>query len=118
MLEHKPGFFLGWLLYRLFKKVNIDENIKGALKEMQQQGTVVYANKYGGMLDYLLYHYTFRSRRLPYPKIAFDLNISLVLPLGKFFRVLFSQVSAQTATRCPKLAVRTRENESPATVVQ
>ena len=93
VLDHKPGFFLGWLLYKLFKKVNIDGNMKEALKGMQRKGTIVYANKYSGLLDYLLYHYTFRSRRLPYPKIAFDLNISLVLPLGRLIRILISQVS-------------------------
>ncbi|MFC1532517.1 1-acyl-sn-glycerol-3-phosphate acyltransferase [Thermodesulfobacteriota bacterium] len=94
VLDHKPGFFLSWLLYKLFKKVNLDENMKEALKQMQREGTVVYAIKYHGLLDYLLYHYTFRKRRLPYPKIAFDLNISLVLPLGRLFGVMLSQVSS------------------------
>jgi glycerol-3-phosphate O-acyltransferase len=94
VLDHKPSFFLGWFLYRLFKKVNLDENMKEALKEMQRQGTVVYAIKYRGHLDYLLYHYAFRRRRLPYPKIAFDLNISMVLPLGRFFKILRSQLSS------------------------
>jgi len=94
ILDHKPGFFLGWFLYRLFKKVNIDENMKETLKQMQRIGIVVYANKYRGLLDYLLYHYAFRRRRLPYPKIAFDMNISLILPLRKLFEVIHSQVSS------------------------
>jgi glycerol-3-phosphate O-acyltransferase len=93
VLDHKPGFFLNWLLYRLFLKVRLNENVKTALKEMQKKGTVVYAIKYRGLLDYLLYHYTFRRRRLPYPKIAFDLNVSMILPLRKLFDVLISQVS-------------------------
>lgn len=94
VLDHKPGFFLGWFLYRLFKKVNLDENMKEALKDMQKKGTVVYAIKYRGLLDYLLYHYTFRRRRLPYPKIAFDLNISLVLPLRRLLDVIISQLGS------------------------
>ena len=85
VLEHKPGFFLGWLLYRFFKKVTLDENLKEDLKQMQREGTVVYAIKYRGLLDYLLYHYTFRRKRLPYPKIAFNINILWVLPLRRFF---------------------------------
>ena len=80
VLDHKPGFFLGWFLYRLFKRASIDENMTQDLKQMHKQGTVVYAIKYRGQLDYLLCHYNFRRRRLPYPKIAFDLNISLLLP--------------------------------------
>ena len=94
VLEHKPGFFLGWLLYRFFKKVTLDENLKEDLKQMQREGTVVYAIKYRGLLDYLLYHYTFRRKRLPYPKIAFNINILWVLPLRRFFEVIFSQMSA------------------------
>jgi len=94
VLDHKPGFFFGWFLYKLFKRVNLDENMKETLKLMQRQGTVVYAIKYRGLLDYLLYHYTFRRRRLPYPKIAFDMNISLILPFKKLMEVVISQVSS------------------------
>ncbi|HUU81338.1 MAG TPA: 1-acyl-sn-glycerol-3-phosphate acyltransferase [Acidobacteriota bacterium] len=88
VLDHKPGFFLGWLLYTLFKRVHFDENMAEELKRMHRQGTVVYAIKYRGHLDYLLYHYRFRRSRLPYPKIAFDMNISMLLPLSQFLRVL------------------------------
>src|SRR4030043_996969 len=92
ILDHKPGFFLGWFLYSLFKKVNLDENMKKALREMQRKGTVVYAIKYRGPLDYLLYYYTFRRRRLPYPKIGFDLDISMILPLARLFKTFRSQI--------------------------
>jgi len=88
VLDHKPGFFLGWLLYTLFKRVHFDENMAEELKRMHREGTVVYAIKYRGHLDYLLYHYRFRRSRLPYPKIAFDMNIAMLLPLSQFLRVL------------------------------
>ena len=88
VLDHKPGYFLSWFLYRLFKLVRLDKNMTGDLKRMHRTGTVVYAIKYRGHLDYLLYHYRFRRGRLPYPKIAFDLNMSLVLPLSQLIRVL------------------------------
>jgi glycerol-3-phosphate O-acyltransferase len=93
VLDHKPRFFLGWLLYKLFKRVSLDENIKEDLKQMHKEGTVVYAIKYRGQLDYLLYHYNFRRNRLPYPKIAFDLNISMLLPFTHFIKVITSQIS-------------------------
>lgn len=93
VLEHKPGFFLSWFLYRLFKKVSLDENMKQKLKEMYRHGTVVYAAKYRGQLDYLLYHYSFRWARLPYPKIAFDLNMLTVLPLTYLAKVFISHLS-------------------------
>jgi len=92
ILDHKPGFFLTWFLYRLFRRVTLEENIKEDLRQMHRKGTVVYAIKYRGQLDYLLYHYNFRRRRLPYPKIAFDLNVSMVLPFTQFVRIAISQI--------------------------
>lgn len=94
VLDHKPGFFLNWILYRFIRRVNLDENMREALKQMQKMGTVVYASKYGGLLDYILYHYNFRSKRLPYPKIALNRNIALLLPLTHLFKILFSQISS------------------------
>ena len=93
VLDHKPGFFLGWLLYSLFKHVRFDVNIADDLKRMNREGTVVYAIKYRGHLDYLLYHYRFRRSRLPFPKIAFDMNISMLLPFSQLIRVLKFQIT-------------------------
>ncbi|MBW2335111.1 MAG: hypothetical protein JRF06_08510 [Deltaproteobacteria bacterium] len=67
--------------------------MKEDLKQMHREGTVVYAIKYRGQLDYLLYHYNFRRKRLPYPTIAFDLNISMLLPFTRFVKVIVSQIS-------------------------
>jgi glycerol-3-phosphate O-acyltransferase len=93
VFDHKPGFFLNWFLYTLFKRVRFDENMTDDLKQMHREGTVVYAIKYRGHLDYLLYHYRFRRSRLPYPKLAFDLNISMFLPLSQLIKVLRYYIS-------------------------
>lgn len=93
VLDHKPGLFLSWILYKLLKKIDIEKSMGEPLKQMQKEGTVVYATKYRGLLDYIVYHYCYRMRRLPYPKIAFDLNISLILPVSKFFKMILSQIS-------------------------
>jgi glycerol-3-phosphate O-acyltransferase len=88
VLDFKPGFFLSWVLYRLFKKAQLDKSIVETLKKLHRQGTVVYAIKYRGQLDFLLYHFRFRLARIPYPKVAFDLNMSLVLPMSRLFRII------------------------------
>jgi glycerol-3-phosphate O-acyltransferase len=93
VLDHKPGFLLGLFLYRLFKRVSVDENMKEDLKRMHREGTVVYAIKYRGKLDYLLCHYNFRRRRLPYPKIAFDHNMIMVIPFTQVLRIIFSHLT-------------------------
>ncbi len=88
VVDFKPGFFLSWVLYRLFKRVQLDKSAVETLKKLHRQGTVVYAIKYRGQLDFLLYHFRFRLARIPYPKIAFDLNMSLVLPMSRLFRII------------------------------
>ena len=93
LLDHKPTFFLGRFLYWLFKRVLMDEGRIENLKQMHKDGTVVYAIKYRGQLDYLMYHYNFRSRRLPYPKFAFDLNVSMLLPFTQLVKIILSQLS-------------------------
>ena len=93
VLDYKPGFFLSWLLYRLFKRVQIDENISSKLKQLQREGTVVYAIKYRGHLDYLLYHFRLRRGRLPYPRVAFDLNMAFFVPLRNLFKILKSHLT-------------------------
>ena len=93
VLDYKPGFFLSGLLYRLFKTISLRENMKAELKRMHKEGTVVYAIKYRGQFDYLLFHYNFRRNRLPYPKIAFDLNVSMLLPFTYFLRVFTSRLT-------------------------
>jgi glycerol-3-phosphate O-acyltransferase len=92
-IDYKPGFFLNWFLYRLFKRVSLDANMVQELKRMNRVGTVVYAIKYPGHLDYLLYHYRYLLGRLPYPKIAFDFNMLLFMPLSQVFKIVKSQIA-------------------------
>jgi glycerol-3-phosphate O-acyltransferase len=93
VVDYKPRFLLNWILYKLFKRVRYNESMALKLKAMHREGTVVYAVKYRGRLDYLLYHYRYLTSRLPYPKIAFNLNMALVLPLAQLFKVFKFYVS-------------------------
>ncbi|MFO7987390.1 MAG: 1-acyl-sn-glycerol-3-phosphate acyltransferase [Desulfatiglandaceae bacterium] len=93
ILDYKPRFFLGWFLYRLFKRVRLNQDMAAQLKQINREGTVVYAVKYRSGLDYLLYHFRFLKSRLPFPKLAFDLNMALVLPLSDLFNVLKFHIS-------------------------
>ena len=87
ILDFKPGFFLGWFLYKLFSKVQIDEQARENLREKQRRGTIIYVTKYPGHLDFLLYHFRLRKSRLPYPRIGLDLNMSLFFPIPQFLRM-------------------------------
>jgi len=92
ILDHKPGLFLSRILYSLFRRIGLDEGMKEKLRRLSREGSVVYAIKYRGRLDYLMYHYNFRMKRLPYPKLAFDCNMSLFLPLRTFFKNTLAKI--------------------------
>ncbi len=83
IFDQKPRFFLTWWLYGLFQRVEFNRDVVESLKQLHKDGTVIYAIKYRGLIDYLLYHYRFRRGRLPYPKFAFNFNLILFLPLHR-----------------------------------
>ena len=87
ILDSKPGFFLGWLLYKLFSRVKYRPEMREKLRKIGREGVIVYTVKHRGALDYLLYHYRFLGDRIPYPRIAFDLNMILWLPLRRAFDI-------------------------------
>lgn len=91
--DFKPGFFLTAYLYRLFRHMKFGQDVSEELRRLHRDGTLVYAVKYGSRLDFLLYHYRFRSARIPHPAIAFGLNFSPLLPLSHLFKVAKSRVS-------------------------
>jgi glycerol-3-phosphate O-acyltransferase len=92
--DYKPGLFLWWFFYRLVGRVKLDENFKNSLRLMQKEGTIVYAVKHKGLLDFLLYHFTLKMRNLPYPRIAFGMDLSLILPALTLIKVTLSRISA------------------------
>ncbi len=87
ILDFRPRFFLGWLLYRLFGNVQIDEQSRDELRKKQRDGTVLYITKYPGKLDFLLYHYRLRKSRLPYPRIGLDLNMAPFVPISHLLKM-------------------------------
>ncbi len=87
ILDFRPGLFLGWLLYKLFGKVHIDEQSCDELRERQRGGSIIYITKYPGHLDFLLYHYRLRKSRLPYPRIGLDLNMAPFVPISHLVKM-------------------------------
>ncbi len=93
LFDHKPGLFLTYVLFKMFKKMDMDPKWKERLRELHRQGTIVYAIKYRGALDYLLFHYGFRSKRLPYPRYAFGMKPLWICPLAPALRYIWHSIS-------------------------
>lgn len=92
VIDYKPGFFVNWFLYLLFKRVEVNNALIQDLRRINREGTIVYAIKYPARFDCLLYHYKFRRSRLPYPKVALDLNMTLFMPLSNLWKLTKYQV--------------------------
>ncbi len=93
VLDFKPGFFLGRLLYSLFKRVRYRPEVKERLRKAGREGTVVYIIKHRGELDFLLYHFRFRQDRIPFPRVSLGVNMILWWPLKTLWGFLRHAVS-------------------------
>ncbi|MBF0476088.1 MAG: hypothetical protein HQK59_09690, partial [Deltaproteobacteria bacterium] len=51
ILDSKPGFLFGSLLYRLFGRVKYQPEIRDKLRQAGRDGTVVYIIKYRSSFD-------------------------------------------------------------------
>ncbi len=88
ILDTKPGFLVGWIMYKLFSSVKYAPDVREKLRSAARTGTVVYTIKYRGRLDYLLYRYRFLQDRISAPKMAFDLNMIFWLPIRRVLAVI------------------------------
>jgi len=88
VIDQKPGLFLQFLLYRLFRSVPVNPQKIEDLRKLHRRGTLVYVIKYRSRLDFLLYHFRFRAARIPYPVIGFGFDMWFLMPLSRLFRVI------------------------------
>ena len=103
VLDTKPGFFIGWLLYKLFSRVKYNSEMRDTLRKAGREGTIVYTMKYPGSLDYLLYHYRFLRDRVPYPKIAHGIHLIYWLPLSRVAKIVWKHLSSLMKLKKPTM---------------
>lgn len=88
----KPGLIIPWLFYLFCKRAKTNPELKDRIRLMQSKGVVVYAVKYRGILDFLLLHFNFHVKRIPYPRVAWDIDLSMFLPVMKFLKISLSRL--------------------------
>lgn len=81
-LDDQAGQSLAWAFEVLFKRIRIQENMVASLRSLQEGGSVVYATKYRGHMDFLLAYHLYGRLGIPRPNIGFGLDMTLVLPLS------------------------------------
>ncbi len=88
---HK-GWFSSWLLKRFFSGIKSDRQQIQILKDIPENATVVYLNKFQSYLEFLFYHTRFIENRLPVPELGFNYHSLFFQPLSRLLRVLLARL--------------------------
>ncbi len=86
------GFFTQKLIRRLVDRLKFDQRHIDKLQNIPPDNIIVYASKNKRMLDFIYYHTKLKSLNLPYPRIGFDFNFLLLLPVKHLARILISHL--------------------------
>ena len=92
---HK-GFFSTWLLKRFFSGIKTDQRQIEILRDLPDDATVVYLNKFKSYFEFLFYHTRHIENGLPAPELGFNYHIMIFQPLSRLFRILFSRLDFLT----------------------
>ncbi|MBW1899819.1 MAG: 1-acyl-sn-glycerol-3-phosphate acyltransferase, partial [Deltaproteobacteria bacterium] len=91
-LSHFPqkiGFFSRVLLKLFLTRIQINNTQISILKQLQEKGVIVFANKYKSNFDFLFYYTRYKQLKLPYPEIGFYYRIITWQRISRILRVLY-----------------------------
>ncbi len=91
-LPENIGFFPTLLLKTFYSGITVSKEQIGRLKELHQDGILVYATKYKSYFQYLFYYTRYRQEGLPFPQIGFDYRFILWQPVSRLLRILVAQL--------------------------
>ena len=87
--SQKIGFFSRALLKLFLTRIQINNAQISMLKQLQEKGVIVFANKYKNNFDFLFYYTRYKQLNLPYPEIGFYYRIITWQRISRIFRVLY-----------------------------
>lgn len=79
----RPPGLLGWLLWRLFRHVRVDERWSTAVRDSAASGAVVYVMRTISLLDFLCLDFLSARFRLPRVRFVNDLGVGALEPKGQ-----------------------------------
>ena len=98
-LPRTPGFLLRYTLDPFFSRVTVNPKYLERLRELSQQGAVVYALKYRSHLDFLFFNRRYQKLGILAPEVAFDLNLWMWQPLSHLVQIISAAVNYFTRRR-------------------
>jgi glycerol-3-phosphate O-acyltransferase len=98
-LPSRPGFLLRYTLDPFFKRVTVNSRYLEQLRDLANQGAVVYALKYRSHLDFLFFNRRYQRLGVVAPEVAFDLNLWMWQPLSHLVQIVSAAVNYFTRRR-------------------
>lgn len=91
-IPEKIGLLPSLLLRLLFARIDINRAQAEMLKVLDEEGHVVFVNKYKSNFEFLFSYIRFKQLGLPYPTIGFYYRILIWQPITRLFRILLSSL--------------------------
>ncbi len=98
-LPSRPGLLLRLTLDPFFNRVEVDPRHLERLRDLAEQGVVVYALKYRSTLDFLFFNRRYQKLGAPAPEVAFDLNLWMFQPLSHLIQIVSAFLNYLTRKR-------------------
>ena len=98
-LPSRPSFLLRFTLDPFFARVTVNPRYLERLRELADQGAVVYALKYRSHLDFLFFNRHYQRLGVRSPEVAFDLNLLMWQPFVHLLQIVTTALNYFTRRR-------------------
>lgn len=91
-LRGEVGPILGFIFHRLFRRIIIAQEELDRIRQLSQQGVVVYALKHLNQLEFLFFHHRYALEGLPIPIFGHRLRMLMWQPLRQLVRIALARL--------------------------
>jgi len=99
-LPRDIGCISPFIFKLFFSGIEVKKDQTDVLHQLPDDAIIIYAGKYKSYFEYLFYHTRYKQNGMPPPEIGFDLEITLLQPVSRIFRMVFAHLDYM----CQKLA--------------
>jgi glycerol-3-phosphate O-acyltransferase len=90
-LPDHPGYIISFFLNFFYAGIEVNKHQTFQLRQMQEEGIIVYANKYKSYFEFLFYYSRYKKLGLPFPQIGFDYKVYSLQPVFRLLKIVLAQ---------------------------
>lgn len=85
-IGHMVSFFLNFF----YANIEVNQSQTFQLKKMQEEGIIVYANKYKSYFEFLFYYTRYKKMGVAFPQLGFDYKVYSLQPITRLVRIILA----------------------------